>query len=95
MSRLTATTVVLNPISGDIETLAEGSLLPEWAAGLVGDHILTESDDTEAVYESLMVEQLRREIAGRNAGRDESAHVVSDGARKADLIAALIADDNR
>lgn len=40
MARLTAGVVLRNPETGQPEFLAEGSDLPRWAAGLVGDHAL-------------------------------------------------------
>ena len=43
-------------------------------------------------YESMKVAELRDLIAARNAGRPESALIPDDGV-KADLVAALTADD--
>lgn len=42
MSRkLTGTTIVTNPATMTAEVLLGGSVLPSWAEGLVGDHLLT------------------------------------------------------
>lgn len=38
--RLTATTVVAHPETNEPTVLLEGSDLPAWAKGLVGDHLL-------------------------------------------------------
>ena len=43
-------------------------------------------------YEAMKVTDLRAEIERRNEGRDEADRLPDDG-RKADLIAALEADD--
>lgn len=45
-------------------------------------------------YESKTVAALRAEIKARNEGRDDESRVSADG-NKADLIAALDADDGR
>lgn len=39
--KLTGTTIVVNPATATAEVLLEGSTLPSWAEGLVGDHLLT------------------------------------------------------
>lgn len=40
MARLTANTVVARPGTADVVALREGDELPDWAEGLVGEHIL-------------------------------------------------------
>ncbi|GIF08663.1 hypothetical protein [Actinoplanes siamensis] len=42
MAKLTANTLVVHPDTGSPVLLAEGGPLPDWAAGLVGDHLLDE-----------------------------------------------------
>ena len=91
MAKLT-TNVVLSHPNGSVEFLPEGSTLPGWAAGLVGDHAL---DHGDAGWASLKVDDLRAAIAERNEGREESEQIVPEGTRKDDLVAALVADDNR
>lgn len=94
MARLTANVILANPAnSGSVEFLAEGSTLPEWAEGLVGDHVLDR--DEPVGHDAMKVDDLKAAIDERNEGRDESDVIVPDGTRKADLIAALVADDNR
>ena len=44
-------------------------------------------------YDELSVKELKAEIDARNALLDEEDQIVPDGAKKADLIAALEADD--
>lgn len=39
--KLTGTTIVVNPATMIAEVLLGGSVLPSWAEGLVGDHLLT------------------------------------------------------
>ena len=47
MSELIRTTIVVNPATTIAEVLLEGSTLPSWAEGLVGDHLLTSSPAPE------------------------------------------------
>lgn len=47
MPKLTGTTVVVNPTTYQPEVLLAGSDLPDWADGLVGDHLLAEPDQAE------------------------------------------------
>lgn len=42
MPKLTGTTIVVNPTTYSAEVLLAGSELPDWASGLVGDHLLDE-----------------------------------------------------
>lgn len=43
MARQLVTNVALrNPATGQVESLAEGSDLPGWAEGMVGDHALSD-----------------------------------------------------
>lgn len=44
-------------------------------------------------YDDHKVAVLEGEIKARNAERDEADHIVPDGTKRADLIAALEADD--
>lgn len=52
------------------------------------------SDKTDEGYGSKTVAELKEEIAKRNEGRGEEDRVSDDGL-KADLVAALEADDNK
>lgn len=45
-------------------------------------------------YDDMKVDDLRAEIAQRNAGRDEATQIPATG-NKPDLVAALVADDNQ
>lgn len=51
------------------------------------------SEEEEEGYESWKADELREEIDVRNKDRDEDDMIVPDGKKKADLIAALEADD--
>lgn len=90
MARLTANVVVAHPKTGEPTVLVADSELPSWATELVGEHVLT--DDEPGGYGSMKVDELKAEIDSRNEGREEADLIPSDG-RKADLIAALEADD--
>lgn len=53
-----------------------------------------EEDSDEVAYSDFSVDDLKAEIATRNEDRDEDDHIVVGGkGNKADLIAALEADD--
>ena len=52
------------------------------------------SDAGSKGYDGLKVDELKAEIERRNEGRDDADLLSSDG-KKADLIAALEADDNK
>lgn len=95
MGRLIANTLVRMPDTGEIVVLNAGEDVPEWALSLVGDHIVDADDDNDAEdgYESMTVADLRAEIESRNEGREEADLIPSDG-KKADLVAALDADDD-
>lgn len=44
MARLTAGVLLRNPGTGQVEFLPAESTLPDWAEGLVGDHVLAGDD---------------------------------------------------
>lgn len=49
--------------------------------------------DEQVGYESQTVDELKAEIDRRNARRETEDQIVPDGTKKADLVAALEADD--
>ena len=77
MAKLTANVLLSHPDSGRVEFLAEGSTLPEWAVGLVGDHVLDEPAESPASadevdpYKGKTKADLKAEIDARNAARDD------------------------
>lgn len=95
MATLTQNTLVRKPDTGEVVVLNAGEDVPEWAVSQVGDHIVSADDDNggEGGYESMTVADLRAEIESRNEGREEEDLIPSDG-KKADLVAALSADDD-
>lgn len=96
MATLTQNTLVRKPDTGEVVVLNAGEDVPEWAVSQVGGHLTSdEVDDNggEGVYESMTVADLRAEIESRNEGREEENLIPSDG-KKADLVAALAADDD-
>lgn len=50
------------------------------------------SESTDTGYDGLKVDELKATIAARNEGRDEAKQIPATG-NKADLVAALEADD--
>lgn len=96
MATLTQNTLVRKPDTGEVVVLNAGEDVPEWAVSQVGSHLTSdEVDDNveDGGYESMTVADLRAEIESRNEGREEGDLIPSDG-KKADLVAALAADDD-
>lgn len=95
MSKLTAGTVVTHPDSGLPTFLAEGVEVPEWADGLIGDHLLVEDAPASDVggYANALKADLLQLIADRNADRDDEHKITPASDKNADLIAALESDD--
>ena len=76
--------------------LAAGTEVPEWAEGMVGDHLLVADDEAASEpegYESLQKADLKAEIERRNADRDDADKIEPESDKNADLVAALVADD--
>ena len=107
MTRRAAASVRVISPEGAHVVLSPGDEVPDWAAEQItnpdavdDDAPAPEASDTEpadgpvspANYESLTVVELRARIKARNEGRDDASRVPGDG-NKADLIAALEADD--
>lgn len=96
---LSANTVVANPASGDIVPLLAGSRLPDWAEGLVANHLLipdsepVADDAPEVSYKKWKKADLLAEIAARNEGRDEDEMIKPESDKNEALVAALEADD--
>ena len=80
--RNTSTNVVVSVDDSKDDRFAQG-----WEA-------LGEESAPESQYSSFKVDDLKAEIARRNEGREE-ADLLSDEGKKADLVAALEADDNK
>ena len=92
MSTVTGTVVVAHPDGGSVLLLA-GDAVPEWAeAGLKG-HPLVDADDSGDGWEGKSLADLNAEIDARNAQRTEELQIAPAGKKKADLVAALVADD--
>lgn len=86
MGRLNANTVVMRGY--EAVSLAQGDEVPEWAADQVGEHLLEQQG-----YDTQSVADLKAEVERRNADREDDGKVVPASAKKADLVAALVADD--
>ena len=101
-----ATSVRVTDEGGRHVVIAAGDDVPAWASKQIVNPKAWDSDAPEAEktdadgepaaegYESKTVAELRAEIKARNEGRDDESRVSADG-NKADLIAALEADDGR
>ena len=60
--KVTANTLLRDPSTGDLVSVASGEDVPEWAVGLVGAHLLdtpTESEKADQPDESWTVADLR------------------------------------
>ena len=101
-----ATSVRVTDEGGRHVVIAAGDDVPAWASKQIvnpkawgGDPPEPETTNADGEpategYESKTVADLRAEIKARNEGRDDESRVSGDG-NKADLIAALEADDGR
>lgn len=101
-----ATSVRVTDDGGRHVVIAAGDDVPAWASKQIVNPKAWDGDAPEAKtidagedpasegYESKTVADLRAEIKARNEGRDDESRVSGDG-NKADLIAALEADDGR
>ena len=101
-----ATSVRVTDEGGRHVVIAAGDDVPAWASKQIVNPKAWGGDAPEAKtidageepaaegYESKTVAELRAEIKARNEGRDDESRVSGDG-NKADLIAALEADDGR
>ena len=93
MGRGLASTVwVTHPDTGAAVRFVPGDTLPGWAEKAIPNAKAWTDDDAHADYRGMKVADLRALIEDRNEGRDESALIPDDG-NKADLVAALEADD--
>ena len=102
-----ATSVRVTDDGGRHVVIAAGDDVPAWASKQIVNPKAWDGDDAPEAktidagedpasegYESKTVAELRAEIKARNEGRDDESRVSGDG-NKADLIAALEADDGR
>lgn len=93
--KVTANVILRNPKTGAVTVVNAGEEAPGWAESQIGDHLKGEgstSKDEATGHAALKVSELREEIERRNEGREEVDWIPSDG-NKADLVAALEADD--
>lgn len=93
-ARLKYTLVVVHPDTGMPVALLVGEPVPEWAADMVQpDDYAEESPAGVGGAKPLTNAELEAEIAARNEGRADEDLIVPAGKTKADMIAALDADD--
>ncbi len=88
MPTITATTIVRKGFESVV--LYAGDEVPEWAADQIGDHLREVDSDGWA---DRTTADLKAEIEARNAQRTEDIQIVPASGKKADLVAALEADD--
>lgn len=81
MAILTANTVLVDPSSGVPVALLAGNEVPEWAASLVGEHLLA-AEAPDAVDEKSSVAQIDAYAAAH--GID-----LGDAGKKAEKLAAI------
>lgn len=74
------------------EMSLQGYEIPDDLADPVSTQDDTDSEGDES-YDDLTVARLEEEISRRNAEYDEDSQIVPASGRKADLVAALEADD--
>lgn len=78
---------------GDKPTAAHAKLITNPKAWDGGKPPSAGDDSGSGGYESLKLDELKAEIATRNAGRSDEDQILANG-NKADLVAALEADDD-
>lgn len=76
--KLAATTLVMHPVTQTPTPLLAGSEVPEWAEGMVGDHLL---DHVDGSYETLGYAELAALVKERG--------LAAESQKKIDLLAAL------
>jgi hypothetical protein len=81
------------PGKGDVYTSLESVKFDYLADGYELTELAPAADDPADIYEAATVAELKDEIADRNKTRAEDNQIPSTG-NKADLVAALVADDN-
>lgn len=89
---LARTVVVRHPDTLAATALLAGEPLPDWASDLVGPDALDGADDSDGGYADMKAADLKAEIEKRNEGRADDAKLSTSG-NKAELVAALVADD--
>jgi hypothetical protein len=78
---------------GDV-TYAPGDVVPADVVELIDNPAVWGDDSGDTGYADMKVDELKAEINSRNEGRDpEGAGFISSDGKKADLVAALEADD--
>ena len=83
-----------NPTGGVVSLHVEDPALIAHLKGLVAKGDLVSVDvEGDGSYQDRTVSDLRAEIDTRNEDRDDEDLIVPDGTKKADLVAALEADD--
>ncbi|MCW2758065.1 MAG: hypothetical protein JWO46_1811 [Nocardioidaceae bacterium] len=89
------TVVRVHPDTMIATPLLEGTQVPDWAKDLVhSDDLVAEAQsDEKSGYAAQKVDELKAEIEKRNEVREDDALITPQGTTKADLIAALEADD--
>ncbi len=80
--------VILIDPEGRQVIVAHDEPMPEWAGETSDD-----SSTSDEGWGGQKVDALKAEIEARNASRKDEDHVVPESNKKADLVAALEADD--
>lgn len=52
MAKLNANTTVMRPDTLEVVALAEGDDVPDWADGLIGDHLVVEDEEPKRAASS-------------------------------------------
>ena len=95
MARLAAYVHVIDE-NGAPFVFCPDSVVPAWAEkAITNPKAWAEAPEEPTGYAAKKVPELEAEIAQRNEGRDEADLIKPDGSKKADLVAALEADDQK
>jgi len=86
-----AAKVITNPAAWGDDSYEDAPLAPPTPSSTSGDD---DGDGGVPAYGSMKKAELEAEVARRNEGREEVDHIqVGGNGTKADLVAALVADD--
>lgn len=96
MSALAYSVCVTDPDGQPVWFGPDSADVPGWATKQMGDHCFVDGerpDTADEGYGSWKVAALKAEVDKRNANRAEGDEIDPESGKKADLVAALEADD--
>lgn len=100
MGSLAGNTVLTHPETGAPVSLLKGQEIPDWADGLVGDHLIEGNDDDASSSEATVTPDQKPPTSGKGSGleawqkyADDKGITYPEGANRDEVIAAVEAHD--